>query len=172
MNILKAAIGLVIALCFLVALAWFLFRVASIPSNHSLSYDAYLSIMLTALGVMVATFAILVGLAAIWGYAGLKDYIREIAIKKVDKAVQDRLKKYPAAADVLSTLEQLRKHAEFWDEMRNQVVTGPEPKSVATASKTVVQEGIAETPLESIEGQATPIAEYPGEEEGHGTRGS
>lgn len=129
MNILKASIGLVLALCFLITLAWFLFRVASIPSNHALSYDAYLSIMLTALGVMVATFAILVGLAAIWGYAGLKDYIREIAIKKVDHAVQEALKKYPAAADVLSTLEQLRKHAQFWDDITNKVVTGPEPGS-------------------------------------------
>ena len=37
---LKTAIGLVIALCFLVALAWFLFRVESLqPSGHTLSYQ-------------------------------------------------------------------------------------------------------------------------------------
>jgi|ERR1039458_3049100 hypothetical protein len=164
--------GLVLALCFLVALAWLLFRSATIPSVHQLSYDSYLSIMLTALGVMVATFAILVGLAAIWGYAGLKDYVREIAITKVDVAVQEALKKYPNSADMFSTLKRLREHAEFLDEIRNKVVTAPEPKTVANASKSIVQEEVAETPLESIEKQATPIAKYPGEEDGHGNGSS
>jgi hypothetical protein len=171
-NILRAAIGLVIALCFLVGFAWLLFRVAAISQNHNLNYDVYLSIMLTALGVMIATFAILVGLAAIWGYAGLRDYLREMAVRQVDAAVQESLKKYPAAADMIDALNQAKKQVEIWDQLRNQAVTAPEPKSVAIASKRSVQGGVGETPLESVEKQATPIAKYPGEEDGHGNSDS
>jgi hypothetical protein len=166
-NTLRAAIGLVISLCFLVAFAWLLFREASIRQVQNLNYDVYLSIMLTALGVMIATFAILVGLAAIWGYAGLKDYLREMAVKQVDAAVQDTLKKYPAAADMIDALNQFRQQQEVLDQLRNQAVTVPEPKLVATASKPDIK-GVDATPLESIEKQATPIALYPGEEDGHG----
>jgi len=159
----------VIALCFLVALAWLLFNVAVVnpitPSGHTFSYDSYLSIMLTALGVMVATFAILVGLAAIWGYAGLKDHLRDIAAKQVSAATEDALKKYPNSADMFKVLQRLKDQADLNDALRNQAVTIPDPKSVATASKSVVQGERSEIPLESADQQVTQIEKYPGEED-------
>jgi hypothetical protein len=171
-NILRTVTALLVSLCFLVALAWLLFKSASSPKVQAFSFDAYLSIMLTALGVMVATFAILVGLAAIWGYAGLKDYLREMAQKQVDDAIQSTLKKYPEGADIFKALERLKQQADLLDQLRIQSVTGSEPKNVANASKPIVEEGVVETPLESIEKQATPIAKYPGEEEHHGDSSS
>jgi hypothetical protein len=169
---LRAIVGLILSLCFLIGLAWVLFRAASVPKVHEFSFDAYLSIMLTALGVMIATFAILVGLAAIWGYAGLRDYLKETASHQVDKAVQETLKKYPDAADIVKALQRLEEQSKIWDQLINQSVTANEPKSVAMASKLDVEKGLAGTPLESIEKQATPIAKYPGEEDGHVNGGS
>lgn len=172
-NLLRAGTGIFLGILALIALAWVLFKAASIPSVHTISFDSYLSIMLTALGVMVATFAILVGLAAIWGYAGLKDYVREMAIKKVDEAMDAHLKKYPDATKMIATLERLREQADFIDRIRNQVVITPEPKSVANASKPVIQvdqspvpaDIAPATPLESTQEQVTPIEPWPGEEE-------
>jgi hypothetical protein len=170
-NTLRTVTGLILALCFFVALAWFLLQVALLPEGHTWSHDAYLSVMLTALGVMVATFGIMVGLAAIWGYAGLRDSLREMAVKQVDQAMAEGLKKYPDASDILSVLKRLQDHADLLDQMRNQAVTErPEAKTVETASKASVQEEVAgapATPLDSVEQQTTPIEKYPGEENGH-----
>jgi hypothetical protein len=45
------------------------------------------------------------------------------------------------------------------------VVTSPDPKALETASNLDVQGEHAETPLESIAQQVTPIDKYPGEGE-------
>lgn len=169
-NTLRTVTGLILALCFLVALAWFLFRASAIaPSGHQINYDAYMSIMLTALGVMVATFAILVGLAAIWGYAGLRDHLQEMASTQVDKAIQEALKKYPESADMFSVLDRLKAQAAWLDQVQNQIAAQqPRTNVVENASKKGVQEGggiSPATPIENAEQQTTPIAEYPGEEE-------
>lgn len=157
--------------CAIVLLAVLLFKFAYLAQSHNLSYDVYVSIMLTALGVMIGTFAVVLALAAIWGYAGLKDSLREMAVKQVDAAMQDALKKYPPAADMFKALNEMRERKELYDRLRNQAVTAIEPKSVETASKPVIK-GVGETPLESIEKQATPIARLPGEEDRHGNSNS
>jgi uncharacterized membrane protein len=167
-HTLRTAIGVVLFICAVILLAVLFLKFAFLAQTHNISYDVYISIMLTALGVMVATFAILVGLAAVWGYAGLKDYLHETASKQVDAAIQDTLKKYPASADMLEALRQLKEQIKLWDEIRNQAVTVAAPKTVEIASKPVIQEGVEATPLESIEKQATPIARLPGEEDSHG----
>ncbi|MGB8064806.1 MAG: hypothetical protein WCF26_23175 [Candidatus Sulfotelmatobacter sp.] len=121
---------------------------------------------------MLAVVTLGIAGLAIWGYFGIRDSVKEMASKKVDEAVREALEKYPAAADILEITERLRTQADLLDQMRNQSVTAPEPKSVEMASKPVVQEGVEETPLESIEKQATPIARLPGEEDSHGDSSS
>jgi hypothetical protein len=167
MHVLKAIGGALVVVLLIVAVLFFFYEVELLPGGKSLNYDAFLTIMLTALGVMVALFAILVGLAAVWGYAGLRDVVGEMAKKEVASAVVETLQKYPDAARMVDVVERLERQAKFWDQLRNQSVTGPEPKSVAPASNGSVEKSV-ETPLESVEKQATPIAKYPGEEDGHG----
>jgi hypothetical protein len=126
-------------------------------------FESAITIILTALAVMLAVVTIGIAALAIWGYIGLRDYLKEMADKRVDEAMTQALKKYPDAADMLKTMQRLRDQADFLDQVRNQVVTAPEPKIVETASNHGVQGVSAETPLESVDQQVTPIAKYPGE---------
>jgi vacuolar-type H+-ATPase subunit E/Vma4 len=97
------------------------------------------------------------------GYVGLRDSLKEAAAKRADEAIREALKKYPDAADMLKTMQRLRAQADFLDQVRNQVVTAPEPMVVETASKRGIRGVTTETPLESVDQQVTPIAQYPGE---------
>lgn len=138
------------------------FHAAADAVQH-MSFESAITIILTALGVMLAVVTLGIAGLAIWGYFGIRDSVRDMATKKVDEAMAKTLEKYPAAADILSLMERLRERADFLDQLRNQAVTAPEPKLVATASKPDVQGVVAETPLESVAQQVTPIAKYPGE---------
>jgi hypothetical protein len=126
-----------------------------------------LTLVLAALAALLTVMAIIIGLAAVWGYFGIRDSVKEMAAKKVDEAMKEALQKYPKAADMLKTMQRLRDQADFLDQVRNQVLTAPEPKIVATASKSDVQREVPETPLESVDQQVTPIKKYPGEEDGN-----
>lgn len=127
-------------------------------------YESAITIILTALAVMLAVVTLGIAGLAIWGYFGIRDSVKDMATKKVDEAMQTVLKEYPPAADILKVLQHLGEQADLMDAIRNQVVTAPDPKLVATASKPVVQEERPETPLESVAQQVTPIEKYPGEE--------
>jgi hypothetical protein len=138
---------------------------AVVDAAQHMSFESAITIILTALGVMLAVVTLGIAALAIWGYFGIRDSVKEMASKKVDEAMAEALKKYPVAADMLRIMKRLGDQADFLDQMRNQSVTAQEPKFVEMASKPDVQEGVGETPLESIEKQATPIARLPGEEE-------
>jgi hypothetical protein len=132
-----------------------------------------LTLVLAALACLLTVLAIIIGLFAIWGYFGIRDSVKEMAEKKVDAAMLEVMKKYPDAADIIKALQRLETTAAFFDDMRNQAVTAPEPKIVAQASKSDVQQEVtevtrAETPLESTAQQVTPIEQYPGEEKADG----
>jgi hypothetical protein len=128
-----------------------------------MSYESAITIILTALAVMLAVVTLGIAALAIWGYIGLRDSLKETAAKRVDEAMMEALKKYPAAADMLKMMQRLGEQADFLDQVRNQIVIAPDPKIVETASKHSVQGVSAETPLESVDQQITPIAKYPGE---------
>ena len=129
-----------------------------------------LTLVLAALAALLTVLAIIIGVAAVWGYFGIRDSVKEMAAKKVDEEMKRVLEKYPDAGDILKALKRLQTTADFLDDMRNQAVTTPEPKSVASASKAGVQQEVTEvtrvpeTPLESTAQQVTPIEQYPGEE--------
>jgi hypothetical protein len=143
-----------------------------VESAQGMSFESAITIILTALAVMLAVVTLGIGALAIWGYLGIRDSVRDMAGKRVDEALKETLRKYPDAAEIIRTMELVKAQADLLDQLRNQAVTAPEPKSVAIASKPVVQGEVGETPLESIEQQATPIAKYPGEEDGHGNSSS
>jgi hypothetical protein len=125
-----------------------------------------LTLVLAALAALLTVLAIMIGIAAIWGYIGLRDSLKEMASKKVDEAMILKLKEYPDSANMVALVRRLERYAVFLDAVQNQVVTAPDPKSVAIASKPDVQGTRPETPLESIDQQVTPIEKYPGEEGG------
>jgi hypothetical protein len=137
---------------------------AAIVAVQGMSFESAITIILTALGVMLAVVTLGIGGLAIWGYFGIRDSVKDMATKKVDDAMAEALKKYPAAADMFKILQRLRDQADLMDQLRNQVVTSPDPKSVAITSKPVVQGEQPETPLESVSQQVTPIEKYPGQE--------
>jgi len=120
-----------------------------------------LTLVLAALAALLTVMTIMIGLAAVWGYFGIRDSVKDMATKKVDEAMTQALQKYPAAADMLRIMQRMNAQADVLDELRNQVVTATDPKSVESASKHGVQVGSAETPLESVNQQVTPIAKYP-----------
>lgn len=130
-----------------------------------MSFETAIAIILAALAVLVAVVTLGIAVMAIWGYFGIRDSVKDMAAKKVDEAVTAALKKYPDAAVVLRAVQRLNEQADLMDQLRNQVVTAPDPKSVANASKPIVQVERTETPLESVTQQVTPIAKYPGEED-------
>ncbi|HXB61718.1 MAG TPA: hypothetical protein VNU94_02555, partial [Acidobacteriaceae bacterium] len=66
-----------------------------------MSYESCVTIVLTALCALLAALAIIIGLAAIWGYGGIKEALTKDVSEKADKALADKLKEYPAAADML-----------------------------------------------------------------------
>lgn len=129
-----------------------------------MSFETAITIILTALAVMLAVVTLGIAGLAIWGYFGIRDSVKDMATKKADEAMAQALKKYPDAADMLKTMQRLRDQADFLDQVRNQVLTAPEPKTVAIASKPVVQGKPPETPLETVDQQVTPIEKYPGED--------
>jgi hypothetical protein len=55
-----------------IAIAAIFYRAFTATPQHEISYDNYLVITLTALGVMLAALAIAIGLAAVWGYQQIK----------------------------------------------------------------------------------------------------
>jgi hypothetical protein len=123
-----------------------------------------LTLVLAALAALLTVLAIIIGLAAVWGYVGLRDSVKEMASNKVDEAMKLKLKEYPASADMVALVRRLERYATFLDVIQNQVITAPDPKSVAIASKPDIQGEVPETPLESVDQQVTPIEKYPGEE--------
>lgn len=161
--------GIFIVLIVLALVLGFFYEVELLPLGKTLNYDAFLTLMLTALGVMVALFTIFVGLAAIWGYAGFRDIVRDMAKREVAKAVTEKIKKYPDEARMFSILNRLEAQGELLDEAQNRIAESqPAPKVVETASIHQVQQtqgdaGAAPTPLDDIQQQVTPIEEYPGE---------
>jgi hypothetical protein len=74
-------------LCVFVGLLWFS---ATRPHVQSMQYDQFLAVMLTALGVVLAGLALVVGIVAILGYQKISD----IAAEEAQKAAQSYLREY------------------------------------------------------------------------------
>jgi hypothetical protein len=101
-----------------------------------MSFESAITIILTALAVMLAVVTIGIAALAIWGYIGLRDYLKEMADKRVDEAMTQALKKYPDAADMLKTMQRLRDQADFLDfrNVPDEPFQAACPRSNATSS--------------------------------------
>lgn len=138
---------------------------ATVAAAQGMSFETAITIILTALAVILAVVTLGIGSLAVWGYFGIRDSVKDMAEKKLDEAMTEHLRKYPSAADMLNTMRRLNTQADFLDQARNRAVTSPDPKELASASNAGVKGEHAETPLESVAQQVTPIDKYPGEGE-------
>ena len=119
-----------------------------------MSFESAITIILTALGVMLAVLAIGIAVAAIWGYAGFKEFVREAAKTHVGEAMAIKMKEYPEGAKILDAMRQLVQRADVLEQLQNQLVTTPEPKSVETPSNNAVQ-------IDKYPGEVQPNASDP-----------
>jgi hypothetical protein len=134
-----------------------------------LSYEVFITILLTAITVVLAALAALLalvgvglGLAAFWGYAGIKDETR----KAMSKAMEDMLKQYPSVTEVVEYIQQIKAAANFAQQMQNELVAGAETKNIESSSKPSVQVEVQAPPtaVEVAPPRESRIEPYPGEE--------
>jgi len=124
-----------------------------------MSYEGFVTILLTALAVMLAVFAIGVAFLAVWGYAGFSDAVKKAVGSQVESAMDLHLRKYPDAAKFIALFEEMENRLVFLDTVQNKIVNRGAPKTVAVASNSAVQEEKAKpVPVPPIQ----PIEAYPG----------
>jgi hypothetical protein len=116
-----------------------------------ISYDELISIVLTALAVMLAILGVGIGTLAIWGYVSLKQGLHDMATQHVAKAMENKLKEYPSADDLIQAIH-------------NMIVAHPATNQVAPASNA----GVQEQPGDAQGSEETVSEMYPGEEPRHG----
>jgi hypothetical protein len=113
----------------------------------TMSFESAITIILTALAVMLALLAIGIAVLAIWGYAGLRDSVKDAATKHVTEAMGKKLREYPEAAELVALVRKMEMGLGALNQIQNQLVTSPVSNSIATASNSSVK-----------------INKYPGEE--------
>lgn len=123
-----------------------------------MSYEGFVTILLTAIAVILAVLAIIIAVAAIVGWAGFKDAVKDSVEDLVGPAMDAKLKEYPDAS----------KYIELYQEIQSlylihkKLVDKPEPKDLASSSNIAVQEEKAKPA--PVEQTAIHLAEaYPGE---------
>jgi hypothetical protein len=126
----------------------------------TMSYEGFVTILLTAIAVMLAILALGIGILAIWGYVGLRDSVKEAATKHVTMAMDLKLKEYPPASALVELVTRMEAGLGSLEIIQKQIVSKPESKEVAKTSNSAVQEEKAKVGTD-----VTPIAKYPGEEQ-------
>jgi predicted membrane protein len=71
----------------LTAFAALLYFTATMAHDHNVTFDTYMSVVLSALAIMLTALAIIVGIAAIWGY----QQISERAEQRAQEAVESKV---------------------------------------------------------------------------------
>jgi len=128
-----------------------------------MSYEGFVTILLTVVLVVLAVLTIIVAIVAIVGWAGFKDHVKSTVKELVSPAMEEKLKEYPDAAKYIELLQRIEGHLFFLGSVQSQIVSPPASKSVAASSNTAVQEEKAK-PV-PVPQPVTPIEQYPGEEQ-------
>jgi hypothetical protein len=81
-----------------------------------ISYQEFLSILLTAVGIALALVAIELGVLGFWGYKEL----RRIAEKRVSESMAKVLKRLPEAQQVLEMYEDMKRKYESMKQMHDE----------------------------------------------------
>lgn len=84
------------------AIVLLFYKTAVSSHAHNISYDTYLSVTLTALGVILAALALFVGAAAIWGYQQISAQAERHAESAVEKRLATLLKESNVRQTILT----------------------------------------------------------------------
>ncbi|MCU1249381.1 MAG: hypothetical protein JWQ49_2410 [Edaphobacter sp.] len=103
-----------------------------------MSYEAFVTIVLTALCALLAALAIIIGGAAIWGYRGIVESLTNDVKEKADEALKEKLKEYPAAAEMI----EFRNRLQLIELLRASIT--PEPNGLAETPNTVQDGGLGD----------------------------
>lgn len=110
----------------------------SVAEPHAVTYIDFLTVLLTALGVMLALLALIIAGLAFWGFTGIKESLTKEVRENADQALQKKLKEYPAAAEMIA----LKQRVDSVEAIHDQIMAaGPIP--VAPASEQVQTMGEA-----------------------------
>jgi hypothetical protein len=129
-------------------------RAAAEP--HAVTYVDFLTVTLTAVCALLAALAIIIAIAAIWGYAGIKKELTEAVAKRAEESLENKLKEYPDAKKFVDLLDSLQSLHENQKRLSDQLVTRSASKSVPRASKGV---------QEKVKDQDSLAKDYPGKGE-------
>jgi hypothetical protein len=117
---------------------------ANVPA---MPFETAITIVLAALAALLTALAIIIGIVAIWGWAGIKEEAAKAAREAIDRKTKD----YPAPERMLELVFRMEEILGSWDNIQDKLVSGNAAKGVAPASNAEVQ-------------QQAPVAPpYPGE---------
>jgi len=101
-----------------------------------MSFETAITIVLAALGAILTALAIIIGIAAIWGWGGIKD----AAAKAATDAINAKMQEYPDPSTMLELVKRMEEIVGRWDAIQTTVVTDSSAKAVANASNIGVQQ--------------------------------
>ncbi len=104
---------------------------------HAVTYIDFLTVTLTAVCAILAALAIIIAIAAIWGYAGIKKELTEAVAKRAEESLEKKLNEYPDAREFIDLLDNLRSLHENQKRLSGQLVSKSASKSAPGASKGV-----------------------------------
>ncbi len=116
-------------------------------ATSGMPFETAITIVLAALGALLTALAIIIGLVAIWGWAGIKEEAAKAAREAIDRKTKD----YPAPETMLELLSRMQDIVGSWDAIQNKLVTSVATNQVAPASNVGVQQ------------ETTVAPPYPGE---------
>lgn len=114
-----------------------------------MTFETAITIVLAALAALLTAMAIIIGIVAIWGWAGIKEEAAKAAREAIDRKTKD----YPSPERMIELVSRMEEILGAWDNVQDKLVSGNAANQVAPASNTGVQ-------------QQAPVAPpYPGEGE-------
>ncbi len=127
------------------------------PISTHMSYESFLTIVLTSLCVILAALALGIGALAVWGYNGIQEAVTKRATNNAEAALAAKMQEYPDAKEIITVFRKFQEHVQFMESIREQMATGGS-NNVAEASN-LVQDESAGRPADSI------AADYPSVQE-------
>ena len=124
-----------------------LIQEAAQVASSGMTFETAITIVLAALAALLTAMAIIIGIVAIWGWAGIKEEAAKAAREAIDRKTKD----YPSPERMLELVSRMEEILGSWDNVQDKLVSGTATNPVAPASNSGVQ-------------QQAPVAPpYPGE---------
>ena len=109
-------------------------RAAAEP--HAVTYVDFLTVTLTAVCAILTALAIIIAVAAIWGYSGIKKETTRTVQEAAKRALEAKLDEYPDAKEMFDLFHDMRTLHERQKLLSSQLVArSPATRSANSASK-------------------------------------